>query len=193
MASIEELRIGVFVPKSVQLLDLSPIDLFAMLSPDYLRACQLPEPLVNLGIPSSINYISVPETGSHIELTASASLRVTKTIDDHEVQPGKLDIVLVPGPDPVSKFDHKVLDFLRAHAAWRGPQGQSTDILSVCTGCILLGQSGILKGNKASGPRGIIPKLRKEFPDTTWVEDKRWVKSGNIWTSGKQIDFSLIS
>jgi transcriptional regulator GlxA family with amidase domain len=42
-----------------------------------------------------------------------------------------------------------------------------------------------LKGKSASGPRGVIPVLRKKFPDTKWVDDKRWVKDGNIWTSGK--------
>ncbi len=68
---------------------------------------------------------------------------------------------------------------------------ESTTILSVCTGCILLGQSGILKGKKATAPRGMVQKLRKDFPDTTWVDDKRWVKDGNIWTSGEQNPFPI--
>jgi putative intracellular protease/amidase len=186
MMKIQELRIGVFIPRSVQLLDMSPIDLFGMLSPEYLRACQLPAPLVKLGTPSTIHYISMPESGTHIKLTAKAVLKISKTIKDKEVQPGMLDIILVPGPDPSTVFDGDILDYLRAHASWRGSNGESTDILSVCTGCILLGQSGILKGKKASGPRGIVSKLCKDFPDTTWVDDKRWVKDGNIWTSGEQ-------
>jgi putative intracellular protease/amidase len=97
-----------------------------------------------------------------------------------------LDILLIPGPNPSTIFEPKVLDFVRGHAHWQGGDGKSTDVLSICTGCIVLGQSGILKGKKASGPRGIMSKLRKDFPDTTWVEDRRWVKDGNIWTSGKQ-------
>jgi transcriptional regulator GlxA family with amidase domain len=166
MKATKSIRIGVFIPAGAQLLDVSPIDLFGMLSPEYLRACMLPAPLVNLGTSSAIHYISMPETSTHAELTASAFLKISKTTNDEEVRPGMLDILLIPGPDPSTLFDAEVLDFVRAHAGWRGPDGESTDILSVCTGCIILCQSGILKGKKASGPRGIIPKLQKDFPDT---------------------------
>jgi putative intracellular protease/amidase len=181
----KHIHIGVFIPKTVQLLDLSPIDLFGMISPEYLRACQLPEPLIALGIPSTIHYISVPESGTHVELTASASLRVTKTINDIEVQPGKLNIILVPGPDPAAVFEEPTLRFLREHASSKGPDEKKVDILSVCTGANLLGQSGLLKGKKASGPRALIPMLRKKFPEVEWNDSKRWVQDGNVWTSGK--------
>ncbi|TAQ88219.1 Peptidylprolyl isomerase [Chlorociboria aeruginascens] len=184
MAGRQHLRIGVFIPNGAQLLDLSPVDLFGMLSSAYLTACQLPAPLVNLGIPSTIHYISVPKIGSQVEMTASAFLRITKTIHDVEVQPGMLDILLIPGPDPASIFEEDVLKFVRHHAGWKGKGGEMADILSICTGCFILGQSGVLKGKRASGPRAIIPTLRKKFPDTVWVDDKRWVIDGNIWSSG---------
>ena len=78
-------------------------------------------------------------------------------------------------------------EFVRAHANWKGKDGERTDVLSVCTGCFLLGQSGVLKGRNASGPRAIVPMLRKKFPETNWIDDKRWVRDGNIWSSGKFI------
>ena len=166
-------------------MDLSPIDLFGMLSPEYLRACTLPAPIVDLGVPSTIHYISMPETGPFVELTAKAFLKVSKTTKDKEVQPGMLDILLIPGPNPSTIFPPAVLDFVRGHSRWQGSDGKSTDVLSICTGCIVLGQSGVLKGKNASGPRGLMPKLQKDFPDTRWVDDRRWVKDGNIWTSGE--------
>ena len=95
-----------------------------------------------------------------------------------------LDILLIPGPDPSAVFGEEVQSFIRGHAGWKGKKGEATDVLSVCTGCIMLAQSGVLKGRKASGPRGIVPKLRKEYPDVEWVEDKRWTNDGNIWSSG---------
>jgi putative intracellular protease/amidase len=187
MAVTRHLRIGVFIPATVQLLDLSPVDLFGMLDPKYLAACQLPAPLVGLGIPSTIHYISVPSTGSHVELTASAVLKISKIITDPEVQPGMLDVLLVPGPDPASVFGEEVLDFVRGHVEWKGKgeeDGNKTDVLSVCTGAVVLGQSGVLDGKRASGTRAIMAKLRKDFPDARWVDDKRWVRDGNIWMSG---------
>lgn len=193
MTSQDHLRIGVYIPAGCQLLDMSGIDLFGMLTPTYLSACQLPEPLVSLGIPSTIHYISVPSSGAHTELTASAFLRVTKTTEDKDVQPGMLDILLVPGPDPRLVFDEGSLSFLRNHGEWEGTNGKRTDILSVCTGIFLMGQSGLLKGRSASGPRALIPRLRKEFPETTWVDDRRWVIDGHIWSSGKPLLSTFMS
>ncbi|KAF4635489.1 hypothetical protein G7Y89_g2596 [Cudoniella acicularis] len=184
MATIKKLRIGVYIPYEAQLLDLSPIDLFGMLDPKYLTTCELPGPFVAQGMPSTIDYISAPENGPHVELTANINLKVTRTTNDPEVQPGNLDIILVPGTPPNQSFDEKTLAFLKAHADWRGKKGESTDILSVCTAAFFLGHCGILKGKKASGPRPLVSRLKKLFPETTWVSDKRWVHDGNIWSSG---------
>jgi transcriptional regulator GlxA family with amidase domain len=192
MSSQKKLRIGVFIPSGAQLLDMSPVDLLSMLDPEYLAACHLPSSLVSLGTPSEIEYISTPETGEHVPMTAKLFVRASKYIEDPSVQPGSFHIILVPGPDPSTIFDEKVRAFLRSHAEWRGEDGKTTDILSVCTGCILLGQAGLLKGKRASGPRGLLPSLAKQFPDTTWVDDKRWVIEGNIWTSGEALFYNLI-
>lgn len=185
MAPQKHLRIGVYVPIECQMFDVSPVDLLGMLDPSYLTAAEVPSSLIALGVPSTIEYISLPSTGAHISLTANAFLRVSKTTQDVEVQPGQLDILLVPGPNPATIFEEEPLAFLRGHAEWKGKNGERTDILSVCSGCCLLAQSGILKGKAASGPRPLVPRLRKDFPDTKWVEDKRWVADGNIWSSGE--------
>jgi len=185
MAGPKPLRIGVFVPKSVQLLDLSPVDLFAMLDPFYLEACRLPAPLVAMGIASTIHYIAASSLQSHVELTANAILKVTKTVLDEEVQPGMLDIILVPGASPSDLFEEEVYEFVRGHVAWKGLDGKQVDVLSVCTGCFVLAYAGVLKGKKSSGPRALVPTLQKKFPETKWVDDRRWVIDGNIWSSGK--------
>lgn len=180
----KHLRIGVFIPGQAQLLDLSPIDLFGMLDPAYLSICKLPPPLVSLGVPSTIHYISVPEMGAHVELTASAFLRVSKTINDPEVEPGMLDILLVPGPPPFQPFGKDVLAFLQGHADFKDGE-RKTDVLSVCTGACLLAQAGVLKGKKACGMRGIVGELKEKYPDTLWDEGRRWVQDDNIWSSGE--------
>lgn len=192
MTSPKHLRIGVFIPKGCQLLDMSPIDLLGMLSPTYLTACSLPAPLIALGTPSTIHYISLPSAGPHIELTASAFLRISKTILDPEVQPGKLDILLIPGPDPKEVFDEDTKAFVRGHVEWEGEGGQKTDILCVCTGVFVLAQSGVLEGKRASGPRALVPSLKKRFGGTRWVDDRRWVRDGNIWTSGEFVSTCIM-
>jgi transcriptional regulator GlxA family with amidase domain len=107
----------------------------------------------------------------------------THHLSDAAVQPGQLDIVLVPGPDPATKFEDKtVTDWLAAHAT-----RAETDILCVCTGIYLCGAAGLLKeGRRACGPRGLQDDLKKLYPGVAWVgDDLRWVRDGNFWSSGE--------
>ena len=181
------LRIGVLILPPSQLLDVSPIDLFGMLTREYLEACRLPAPLLALGIPVEIHYISataspqlesttLPEVAL-AECTANAALRVTATIHDMIVAPGKLDIVLIPGPDPSLDPPEGMGKFIKNHF------DAQCVIMSVCTGIFPLAASGVLKGRKATGPRALLSELRKKYPETAW-SDKRWCKDGNIWSSG---------
>lgn len=123
------------------------------------------------------------QPGELIPLTSTAKLTCTHHLSDPAVQPGELDMVLVPGPDPSINFGKikEATDWLAAHAAQPG-----TDILSICTGIYLCGAAGLLKGRKACGPRGLQGDLAKKFEGVEWVGDKmRWVKDRNIWSSGE--------
>jgi hypothetical protein len=70
--------------------------------------------------------------------------------------------------------------------SWDIPAEAITDSpLFRCTGCFLLAESGVLKGKRASGPRALVGDLRKRFPGTEWIDGKRWVSDGNVWSSGE--------
>ncbi len=61
---------------SVQLLDVSPADVFGMLEPNYLRAGQLPESLVAMGVDIEYHYIT--ESGEGLQqMTAGVKYGVT--------------------------------------------------------------------------------------------------------------------
>ena len=172
------IRIGVLLLAPIQLLDVAPIDLFGMLTKDYLEACRLPPPLINGALPIEITYISEAGAGTIAESTASAGLRVSAGLEDVASAPEKLDILLVPGPDPAMIPSEDAQIFLRSHME------NKTTILSVCTGIFSLAHAGIVKGKQATGPRALLSELQKKFPETQW-KDRRWVHDGNIWTSGK--------
>lgn len=171
------IRIGVLLLAPSQLLDVAPIDLFAMLTKDYLEACRLPLPLINGALPIEITYISEAGAESIAECTASAGLRVSAGLDDAASAPEKLNLLLVPGPDPAMIPSEGVQIFLRSHME------NKTTILSVCTGIFSLAHAGIVKGRQATGPRALLSELQKKFPGTHW-KDRRWVHDGNVWTSG---------
>lgn len=65
------LHVAVLLIPPVQFLDTSPVDLFDMLSEEYLTACKLPAPLAALGLDVVINYVSESGAGTMAELTAN--------------------------------------------------------------------------------------------------------------------------
>ncbi|KAL2155135.1 hypothetical protein VTH82DRAFT_3811 [Thermothelomyces myriococcoides] len=182
--SREIIRIGVYIPTECQLIDMACIDIFGSLSHEYFTIIgdTVPAPIANLAPSVQIFYISTVRPGEPIDMTSSARLVCTHHISDPAVQPGRLDIVVVPGPDPKTDFSKRTeaTDWLAAHAA-----RPETDILCVCTGIYLCGAAGLLKGRKACGPRGLQRDLAKKFEGVQWVGDElRWVRDGNLWTCG---------
>jgi putative intracellular protease/amidase len=200
------LRIGVFIPTECQLLDMACVDILGTMSHEYLTWVKefAPGPIVDLAPSIRISCMCDPfhsciplhvadpflckdisrlQPGELIPVTSSARVPCTHHFSDPEVQPGQLDIVIVPGPDPLTNWDEikDATDWLAAHAA-----RPETDILSICTGIYLCGAAGLLKGKKACGPRGLQDHLAKKFEGVQWVgEELRWVRDGNLWSSGE--------
>ncbi|SPQ17841.1 e8fd80f6-715d-48da-bd18-63d5428cde73 [Thermothielavioides terrestris] len=178
--SRKTVRIGVFIPADCQLLDMACIDIFGTMSYEYFSLVKglVPAPMLNLAPSVQISCTSDPQDistiqpGELIPLTASARVSCTHHLSHPAVQPGQLDIVLVPGPDPTIDWtdgDKKAaLEWLAAHAA-----RPETDILCVCTGIYLCGAAGLLKGKKACGPRALQGDLAKKF------EGWRGITNGN--------------
>ncbi|EFQ98453.1 hypothetical protein MGYG_01481 [Nannizzia gypsea CBS 118893] len=158
------LRIGVLLTYSVQLLDLAAVDLFGMMSKDYITEIDvLPPNIASLGLPC----------------TANIGIRLTASIHDASVSADNLDILVIPGPDPKFVPDESVCAFVKAH------HDAGNDILAICTGSYIAGYAGILDGKSVTGPRGLISDLEVKFPKVKkWDSTRRVSKDGNVWTSG---------
>lgn len=173
-------HIGVLIVPPIQLLDIAPIDLFAMATKEYFEACKLPKPLLDAAIPTSdltITYISHTGPNTTSPTTARLGLAINVGLDDPNVAPGKLDILMIPGPPPGMKPEEEVLDFVRKHV------DKGVDLLTICSGAFVAGYAGVLDGKRATGTRGVQDMLTKSFPKVKWV-DKRYIQDGKIWTSG---------
>ncbi|KAI9903787.1 hypothetical protein N3K66_000316 [Trichothecium roseum] len=174
-------KIGVFLPADTQLLDMACVDVYAMMGKDYLAPLtMLPKHISEAAPHVKLLYITSPGNDTMtVPTTAAVSLRATNVYTDAEVQPGELDILVVPGADPEAKWQQGALDFLYGHA-----RCGKADILSVCTGIFLCGEAGLLDGRRASGPRGLVDRLKKQYPKTRFVgQEYRWVQDGNFWSS----------
>jgi len=102
--------------------------------------------------------------------------------------PQELDILFVPGGFGGDKTmrDSEVLAFLRDRAA------RSTYVTSVCSGSLLLGAAGLLKGYKATShwaARELLRGFGAEPVEARIVMDRNRVTGGGV-TAG--IDFGLV-
>ncbi|CAN8098978.1 unnamed protein product [Discula destructiva] len=203
MAPAKSLHVAVFLPRppasssssstlppfGAQLLDTACVDILGVHDKAYIAplASLLPPlpggvDLVALAPEMKISYVGVRPAGELIGLTAGLTMQLTHRFDEEEVRPGKVDVVVVPGPDPREEWDPKALAWLKAHSETPG-----TDIISICTGMFICGAAGLLQGKKACGPRSMQGLLAERFAEqnVTWVGDElRWVRDGNFWSSG---------
>jgi putative intracellular protease/amidase len=89
----------------------------------------------------------------------------------------KADVLLVPGGGYTQQMENDaLLKWIRTKA------DEVKYVMSVCTGAFLLGQAGLLSGQKATCTYGMVEDLTA-FPNTTAVYDARYVESGKIITT----------
>jgi transcriptional regulator GlxA family with amidase domain len=55
--------------------------------------------------------------------------------------------------------------------------------LTICGGVIPASMAGVLKGKTCTAPQVMLGMMRKQSPDTNWVE-KRYAQDEKVWTSG---------
>jgi transcriptional regulator GlxA family with amidase domain len=100
------------------------------------------------------------------------------------------DILIVPG----GLGTRKLIDN-SAVINWIENCSQTAElVLSVCTGSLLLAKAGLLEGLAATTHHRALDLLRELAPNTTIIENQRFVDNGKIITSGgiaAGIDMSL--
>lgn len=101
-----------------------------------------------------------------------------------------IDILVVPGGWGTRReVDNPVI------LNWLSKVSSETQLnTSVCTGAFLLARVGLLSGKRATTHWGSISRMRQDFPQTTVIENTRWVDEGNIISSAgisAGIDMSL--
>lgn len=196
----EALKVGVLVVRGgVQLLDLASCDVLSSCDPGYLKVSGLPltDDLLSKAKRVEILYIAESGVGPHETLTLISNGNIVITVSDgvethcrnypnnigfnqHSFETaGKLDYLVIPGPDPKYVATPAEQDFIRAKYA------EVSAVLTVCSGIMPALQSGIIAGHRATAPRAMIPFLKQVSPNVEWV-DKRWTTSedGKVWSSG---------
>ncbi len=140
-------------------------------------------------------FASLPGASTHLiwkevaPLTASTGLRLFPTVDFAGCPP--LDILLVPGGAGVNALliDEAVLDFLREKAA------AARFVASVCTGALLLGAAGLLRGRRAAthwNARDFLPVFGAQPVAERVVRDGALFSAGGV-TAGIDLALALVA
>ncbi|KAJ3035734.1 hypothetical protein HDV00_003447 [Rhizophlyctis rosea] len=122
----------------------------------------------------------VPFCSKAFSPSTSPSLTPTRTLTSHP----PLDVLLVPGGLGTRTQIHN--QTLLSYIASFPTTSPKTQILSVCTGSLLLARAGVLLNKRATTNKmrfGEIMELVKECEGITWVKQARWVKDGNVVTA----------
>lgn len=90
-----------------------------------------------------------------------------------------IDLLVVPGGPGVRQVmkNEKLVEWLIKFAQF------DRRVASVCTGALLLGKAGLLKGRQATTHRSALEELAQLCPDTIVVRGQRVVNSGPILTA----------
>jgi len=159
-------RIGMLIYSDMIMLDLTgPLTVFNILQADIRLVARTKEPV-----------------------STDLGLSVMPT-DSFETSPSQFDVLFVPGGlkgTVDSMKDEKTIDFVRSVG------GSSRYVTSVCTGSLLLGAAGLLKGYDATSHwyvRDLLPLMGGFTRTDRVVEDRNRITGGGV-TAG--IDFGLL-
>jgi transcriptional regulator GlxA family with amidase domain len=88
------------------------------------------------------------------------------------------DLIVIPNFGAyTAERDALVLDWIRAH------NGPRTTILAICTGTMILADTGLLAGRTATTNTTRFAILEQSVPSARWLRNVRYVDDGNIVTS----------
>jgi len=120
--------------------------------------------------------IAVATHAGVLNMRPALRLRAQASIDEFDVRfPDGADYVIVPA---VSKYnDPALLAWITAQA------GKGATIVSICDGALVVANSGLMKGHRATAHWDTEDLRPKKYPETTWLKNRRYVADGKIVSS----------
>ena len=127
-------------------------------------------------------YVSMSQDDTHSFSTAG--LHFQKLVSFQYCQPSTQDWIFVPGLE-TSLVDDAA--FVQAHKPFFDWLLTNSDnaikVCSVCTGAYLLGLAGLLENRSCTTHWKYIDHFQHRFPSAEVLDDRLFVKSGNIYSS----------
>ncbi|ORX92897.1 putative amidotransferase-domain-containing protein [Clohesyomyces aquaticus] len=178
--SKSSLKIGVLLlgQDRIQLLDLAPLDMLAMIGRDRISQLNAPEQALYEAVDElDIRYINERGEGSNL-VTSSTRIPVTNSFHNSP----QFDVLVIPGSFTADEIPAPASDFIKAQAS----DPNLIAIMSISSGVLSLVQTGFLHERRAAAPPSQLAHLQQRYPETAWQET-RWSRHGNFWSSSSAI------
>lgn len=123
--------------------------------------------------------ITVATTQPHQVIHGQSGLNL---LADHrlpEIDPRQpWDTIMITGRGTDAEEGTAVVDWLRLAAP------HARRVVSICGGAMLLAQSGLLNGRRATTHWRLLETMQKEYPAVTVEGGPLYIQDGPVWTSG---------
>lgn len=164
---MERKRVGILLFNDIEVLDYcGPFEVFSVTRLEEERRRMEPSPFEVLLVAETLDAI-----------TTFGGMRVLPMVSFADCP--ELDLLVVPGGMGTRKemLNEAVLTFVRRQAE------RCELVASVCTGSLILGKAGLLKGKRATTHWRSLDLLREQCPEATVDEASHVVDEGRIMTS----------
>lgn len=123
--------------------------------------------------------VDLATTQTHQVIHGQSGLNLLADYRLHEIDPRQpLDTVIITGRGQNEQEGTAVVDWLRLAAP------HIRRIASVCGGAMLLAQSGLLDGRRATTHWKLLDTMQSAFPGVQVEGGPLYIQDGPIWTSG---------
>ncbi len=169
MPTTETHRIAIILYPGIQILDVAgPVEIFKSVDQYYARK--------DPGGPEAYDITFLAEEAGEVMSTCGMPVIADASYKTYR---GPIDTLLVSGGDgvfPIAK-DRDLIDAIVRMAS------RSKRVMSICSGAMLLAESGLLNGRRATSHWAICKMMSRNFPDIEIDSDAIWVKDDNVYTS----------
>ena len=143
------------------------------------RMTELADYVVPLGVlrrAGGAQVLALANEAAPIELMPALRLRPDASIAEFRQRfPQGADYLIVPAVH--DSRDPLLMDFIRQQAAL------GATLIGICDGVLPLAHAGLLQGRRATGHWYSRSQRLKDFPDTLWQDDRRYVVDGALMTT----------
>ncbi|USX26098.1 DJ-1/PfpI family protein [Oxalobacteraceae bacterium OTU3CINTB1] len=124
----------------------------------------------------SAELVAVATQAGPVRMLPALKINPQATIEEFDTRfPDGADYLIVPAVAKSS--DHVLL-------AWVAAQGaKGATVVSICDGALVVANSGLFKGRRATGHWATESYRKEHYPDTQWINNVRYVADGKMVSS----------